>query len=517
MDGIRRITNTVRNYTATQLTQLKLSLLPQLQEAWAHAVNLGTGHMPPDDLERGLAPPAPAPAPDPDPGSRGRSSTAYLDGLRGVAALCVYLFHHASCHYGSDAALLRGPTARPLDRWQPLTLPFLGLIFNGGAGCVSVFFVLSGYVLARAPLRLLRHTDGPGPGPGPNPDPGSDRSRQRLVRALAAAAAKRPVRLYLPVVAVSLAVAVALQLPGRVLMTDWPPAQASVGAELRAWAAALAAVLDPLRRNDLSTPWFPYDPPAWTLAAELRGSLLVFSLAGALAAVRPAWRVGALAALAAVLLWGYAWEMACFVAGMTLVLWDLERPVADKGLLLRLRPHAALVAGLYLLGQVPMNPNPDRRVAEAVPGWGVLTRAVPARYHAAEYWRFWGTVGAVLVVGAVGRVRWARDVLGSRPLLRLGRVSFMLYLTHIPFLWTVADRVYRVLGGTVTAPRGGPWWADGLLAVPDRGWQGLSTRFLLAQMIILPANLALAEGATRLLDEPSVRLARWVAAKIYGK
>lgn len=89
---------------------------------------------------------------NPQPSSlKSRPSTTFLDGLRGLAALFVFLQHANPCNediskrgFGQDGS------------WQWTSLPFVRMLFTGGDAAVPVFFVLSGYVLSRGPLCLNR-------------------------------------------------------------------------------------------------------------------------------------------------------------------------------------------------------------------------------------------------------------------------------------------------------------------------------------------------------------------------
>ncbi|KAM3420414.1 hypothetical protein BST61_g3688 [Cercospora zeina] len=77
------------------------------------------------------------------------SDTAWLDGLRGVAALMVVLQHEQAMVYMGHAFCYHWP-----EQISPASWPILRLAFSGGSFAVVVFFVISGYVV---PRRLLRH------------------------------------------------------------------------------------------------------------------------------------------------------------------------------------------------------------------------------------------------------------------------------------------------------------------------------------------------------------------------
>lgn len=77
--------------------------------------------------------------------------TSWLDGLRGVAALFVFI-HHSSQIY--LRGLRPGYGSSP-EAYHILQLPVLRIVFSGGA-MVAIFFVISGYVLSTKPLLLAR-------------------------------------------------------------------------------------------------------------------------------------------------------------------------------------------------------------------------------------------------------------------------------------------------------------------------------------------------------------------------
>ena len=117
-----------------------------------------------------------------------------------------------------------------------------------------------------------------------------------------------------------------------------------------------------------------------------------------------------------------------------------------------------------------------------------------------------------MMVYSALRITWLQYLLDRRLAQYLGRVSLSLYLVHMPLLWTASHRVYRLFG-TIDHPDQ-PFWRANKLYVPDSGPQGLSTRFIVVQIVVFPVNLIFAEISTRLWDQPGITLSRWVAAKI---
>ncbi len=72
----------------------------------------------------------------------------YLDGIRGVAALCVFFYHFLLTFYSSFASF--DPKAVHLaNNLEILYGKSIFSVFTSGRFCVNIFFVLSGYVLSR--------------------------------------------------------------------------------------------------------------------------------------------------------------------------------------------------------------------------------------------------------------------------------------------------------------------------------------------------------------------------------
>lgn len=423
--------------------------------------------------------------------------TAFLDGLRGLAAFLVYLSHHVSWFYGPEDVIQHGYGYSGAKYFA--TLPFVRILFTGGNAAVAIFFILSGYVLSKSPLRKLH-----------------DGAFHECYRSLLSAIVRRPIRLFIPPAGFSLVFAFIMHLPGFLAphMT-WPERKESIFAEVVNWWIELCLALNPLQNHGIFEHWFPYNPPIWTIAIEYAGSMLIFILIAAYSYVKPWYRFLLFLFTDLVLFCSYKWSMALFMAGAVLAINDLEKfddALEVKRLLGRARSftyHVAFILGWFLLSQTAGTRDPERSLHTL--GWHWLTILTPQSYYDNEYWRFWNSIGAVLLIFGVLRMHWLQRLL-TRPSLRyLGKVSFSLYLIHIPFLWTVGDRIYRILGATRPEMQ---TWFDNRIPLPDLGPRGLSTRFIAAQCLILPLSLLVAETGTILLDEPSVKVGRWLVARI---
>src|SRR5450432_2074326 len=110
--------------------------------------------------------------------------TAYLDGLRGFAAFIVYWHHHQLWAHDAIGA---GPILENAfgynGHYYFACLPAVRTFFTGGHFAVSVFFVISGYVLSAKPLMLIHAGE-----------------HIKLADNLASALFRRWLRLFIPVI-----------------------------------------------------------------------------------------------------------------------------------------------------------------------------------------------------------------------------------------------------------------------------------------------------------------------------
>lgn len=455
-----------------------------------------------DDVERQAILVPDGPERQTQPNTRTRP-TAFLDGLRGLAALVVYMVHHLSWFYPPPDNIYHGFDYHGEKYFA--TLPFVRFFLTGGSAAVAIFFVLSGYVLSKSPLNVLYNGGVP-----------------QLYRNLLSATVRRPFRLFMPPAGVSLAVALIMQLPfGLAPRFTWPVAKDTIFAELANWFVELCHALNPFEKHGIFEKWFPYDPPVWTMPVEFEGSMLVFALIAASSLIKPRYRSPPLIFLGLCFLFFYQWAMACFVAGMVLALSDIEESgdiILERWRISRrARPfvyYLSFILGWYLLCQIAGTKDPE--LSYNTLGWYWLTMLTPRNYYNNEYWRFWLSIGAVLLVFAVLRLQWLQRFLTTPALRYLGKISFSLYLTHIPFLWIIGDRIYRIFGA-IKADSNMQTWFDNRLTIPDVGPRGLSLRFIVSQMFILFLNILLSHACTTFLDEPSVKFSRWIVTRLRQK
>ena len=398
--------------------------------------------------EHGPMPQSSGSASDPSGSQSTRGSSlrlASLDGLRGIAALVVLLYHLFLVAEPHLEQWLGPGFAAPLSfRWWLFSSPLSFII--AGPQAVLVFFLLSGIVLTLPVLRAPRYD-------------------------WLAYYPRRIIRLYVPVFASVLLAVVLLLLVKRTLtpIPGWQGANARELNPIEALGEALLVAPDP-RVNG----------PLWSLTWELAFSLLL-PIYVLIARRSPRWS-GALVLLSLVLI-AVGTEMAWR--------WLECLPVFLIG----------SIAAVHLdrLGSVAQRINRSSRHSL----WWTLTFAASillitgAGFTASiglqkPFTAITHLLGALVVVGGMGIVflsigsRAAQVVLGSRPAQWLGRVSFSLYLIHVPIVVTLAYAI---------------------------GW----SRWWLALVIGIAVSLIGAEAFTRLIEQPAHRLSRRVGRWVSGR
>ena len=422
--------------------------------------------------------------------------TSYLDGLRGFAAFLVYWGHHELWAHDAIGA---GPIFENgfgfNKEYHFATLPGIRTFFTGGHFAVSVFFVISGYVLSAKPLSLIHAGE-----------------VEKVGDNLASAMFRRWLRLHLPVIATTF-----------LYLTSWhlfrfravPDPQRTYRDELWNWYIELKNFTFVFRLG--GDPWFSYNFHLWSIPIEFRGSIIIYTVLLAFSRVKKNARlcleVGLIFYFMYIVDGAYC---AFFMAGMLLC--DLDLLAADNNLpqaFPRLEPYKEIIFySLFIisiyLGGVPSN-TLDVAVLRDTPGWRYLSYLKPqAVFDYKWFYLFWA---ATFMVASVPRIPWLKSFFETRFCQYLGRISFALYLVHGPILWSLGDRLYAAVGWAVE-PHAlkAPGWIN-LFPIPGIGPLGLELRFLLPHLILLPVTLWFAEIVTRLIDEPSVKFAQWAYRK----
>jgi peptidoglycan/LPS O-acetylase OafA/YrhL len=308
-----------------------------------------------------------------------------LDGLRGLAALSVFIHHVWSHQLGSDGV--------------PEAHGFWGVVGNELRLGVILFFVLSGYLLYRSFIHHLRHD-----------------TRPHLGRYLKRRAARILPAYYVAVIG-SFLLLWGSAIPGLGL----PPAD----------QLPLFAVFG---QNYSADTFLTLDSPTWTLCIEVGFYVLLPILVVALLRIRAGWRFQA-GAVAAMIAAGIAWRVAAveldagpiwenmlpawlpyFGFGMAVALWTEyarpERIPAGRTLLWLAAGSALIVANAALLA-TQAGTDASRLLSDLPSGIG------------------FALFTAVGLVGTGPALAWMR----TRWLIGLGIVSYGFYLWHLPLLF----------------------------------------------------------------------------------
>lgn len=421
--------------------------------------------------------------------------TAYLDGLRGLAALLVYWQHHELwAHPIEDAHIIENAFGFE-GHYRFASLPGVRILFNGGHFAVATFFVISGYVLSTKPLSLIQSGD-----------------QAKLADNLGSALFRRWLRLYTPLVATTFLYMLTWHAFGGMWIAG-AKKQGNIRDEIWWWYAELKNFS--FIFNMGGEPWLSYNYHLWSIPVEMKGSIVVYTTLLALSRATTKARLWCTAGLMYYFMYICdGWYCCLFMMGMFLA--DLDLLAAKRQLprlFARLDPYKHfiyyhLLAAAIYLGGVPMQTREVEQLGRNR-GWYYLSLLKPQAVF--DYKWFYLFFAAASLVASIPRIPWLRRFFETRFCQYLGRVSFSLYLVHGPVLWTVGDRIYTAVGwvganGTAQAENI-PQWVD-RFPLPKYGPMGLEVAFLLPHLVLLPLTFWCAEMVTRFIDEPAVRFAQ---------
>ncbi|KAK4098437.1 hypothetical protein N658DRAFT_223052 [Parathielavia hyrcaniae] len=461
----------------------------------------------------------------PSPGSLRLRRTSWLDGVRGVAAMAVFVFHAMGCW-----APIVPAWRADKDQTSFLQLPLVRTIFVAGGGAVSVFFVLSGYVLTHRCLRLIRAG-----------------SALEVYRAMASSTFRRGFRLYLPPILLTFCEMLATRFGFTPpLNFEFVPEPTFLG-QLGDWLVETNRLINPMHnfggaiRGVVQHP--KYDAVIWTIPVEFYGSMVCYLLLFTFARVsRPAPRMTSVAVLSLLSMALGSWNICCFTAGMLLADFNLGQELADDPAIIayrttpspssstattttttsrkrsRNRPllwTTTFLLSFYILG-FPTLVYPDART-NPMPGFETLRALIPSSSFSSsssaagsgvdigateDPARFWWSVAAAALLLSVSQVPRLRAVFESGLCQYLAKISFSLYLVHEFCLVLFGLRLQAWLLG-----------AAGADSERERGndkrvvyWGMCVVWFVVFTVPVF----ALAAQVERWVDMPSVRLAKWL-------
>lgn len=426
--------------------------------------------------------------------------TAYLDGMRGLAAFAVFMCHLSYGTFDLTHTYNAGEGDAKKDNTSFLQLPGIRLMYSGPP-MVAVFFVISGYVLSYKPLRQMQHQD-----------------HEALFSTLTSSVFRRALRLFLPCLASTFIVACLAQLGVYSLTEDFAIDMRNISEahavmaptawiQLRDWVHKMIDFINVFDWS-LYSGSVDLDQHLWTIPVEFRCSMALFITHVLVARMRPTVRVMTLCFL---LPWGTywdRWEMVPFWAGALLAQIDLldagqESLVGEQTLNAELRSKgtsrlkrafdvALFLTGLYLASY----PDADGHIS---PGYIQLTKMIPDR--CTQKHRFWPNIGAVMIVRATGNLSFLRrTIFESRMMQYLGKISFPLYVCHgfviHTFGYFVMDWVWTSIGG----------YED---------WHYFQMGFAFSALCIVVMTIWVSDMFLRTVDVRCVRFSRWLEGKLF--
>jgi peptidoglycan/LPS O-acetylase OafA/YrhL len=424
--------------------------------------------------------------------------TSYLDGLRGVAAFIVWIHHVTNIYF---PILTYGYNSGP-NTTHFFQLPFLRIIYSG-RGMVTVFFVISGYVLSYKSLKQIRKKE-----------------FAQLLDTLASAAFRRWLRLFLPLALATFLCMLVFWLGWYIESPTMPKLQASFAGQLWDWWQHFIWLSNPtmsIGGNDVY--YEPYGSQLWTIPREMRGSLAIYLTLLGVAKTGQAVRLTIFSGLIWYYFWIGQWDLGLFLSGMILAdvqlmteepawgtaMFSLSRFVPGWALRHKLKlQHGTTI--LMTLVAIHFLCFPDE-AANKTPGYGYLHAYTPAAYRNVNLTqRYWLCIGAILLVTAIC-FSPAVGFFNPTPLLQkpfliyfsqyLANISYALYVTHMLILSTVGIRIFNFWKGKTQTE-----FVFGCI-------EGILVDFFLC--------FWLADLFWRGVDAKSVQVAKWVAEKCFVK
>ncbi|MBA7489683.1 hypothetical protein ES702_00217 [subsurface metagenome] len=378
------------------------------------------------------------------------------------------------------------------------TFPGVRIFFSGGHFAVSIFFVISGYVLSHKPLQYI-HAD----------------EHIKLGENLSSALFRRWIRLFTPVACVTFCYMTSWHLFG--IKTEAQP-ESTYGTELWRWYKEFKNFS--FIFHGIEKPGLTYSYHVWSIPIEFRGSIVIYTSLISFSSMTHHVRLWCSAGLILYFLTIVdGWYCAMFVMGMLQC--DLNHLSSNDNLpacfsrLARFKKSlswACLAIGIYL-GGCPAANNDLDAFSKSL-GWHYLSYLKPEAMY--DYKWFFLFCAASLTTASIQQIPTLKRFFELRFNQYLGHVSFAFYLVHGPVMWTIGDRLYAATGcarasHAITASR----WIN-LLPIPGVGPLGMELNFLLPHLLILPVTLWAAEIVTKIFDQPSLRFSHWLYRRSIG-
>lgn len=431
--------------------------------------------------------------------------TAFLDGMRGLAALFVFFYHLS---YSSHDVLTAYGAGEDGQNREFLKLPFVRFIYTGPT-MVAIFYVVSGFALSYKPVRQMR-----------------GHKWSDLLHTISSSIFRRALRLYLPCIISTLLIVFLVRMGiyelTRDIANDWkrlPNVREThlhhfdtTSEQLNDWAHKMWTFIHPWSFGTKDTD-IDIDRHLWTIPMEFRSSLVLYLTQAGVARMKPLLRLATIGGLIIWCLFKDRWEMVLFYSGFFFAELNFMRGAlsmsdnsARGGLLGRLpslRPSqtkrlwSAFWLSIFLVG-IYLGSQPQQG-AEHSPGWATLTSLVPSfAEHKQRYWVSWG---AILLVWSTSNAPFLQRIFDNAPVQYLGKISFALYLMHGPVTHTIGygsmDILWRLIGTDTYLRK--------------------EIGFCIAAIIDIGTTVCVADFFWRAVDIPIVRFGKWFEDKCIVK
>ncbi|KAE9370605.1 hypothetical protein N431DRAFT_426969 [Stipitochalara longipes BDJ] len=419
--------------------------------------------------------------------------TSYLDGLRGVASFIVFMGHYTEENLGwyTEPYGLYEDGAKS----SPLQLPFVRVLYSARP-MVHIFFIISGYVLSYKPLKQIHA-----------------QQFSALTTTLSSSVFRRALRLFLPSFVTLFIMAVALYC-GLSDSRYAEPHFSLYSQLIHVWNICLRLLSASWAINDIDYPQPPYNPALWTIPIEFAQSLLLFVVILGLSRCITNVRLLLLAGISGFCFYSGELYTVEFLGGMFIaevtILQDgpLTSPSASPTILPKYTIEekskaecgstikkkliqafwiANIVSGLFIASWTNSH-------VEEVWGLRFLNAHTPEPY---EGQRVWFCLGAFQIVAAFTQLKGLQNLFTTPVAIYLGNISYALYLTHNLCL-------------TILEPRGVPW-LDHFFGKATFWGRHLS--WLGGLALFLPIIICVADLFWRVVDNPSVKFAKWLEGK----
>lgn len=424
--------------------------------------------------------------------TRPLAKTAYLDGIRGIAALGVVVLHMVLGFFPNSSYAYNGTPGR--DSF--FQMPFVRLLYTGQP---TIFFLISGYVLSISTIKKMRN-----------------KAWGALQQDLSSKIFRRMFRLYIPSIVATFIpmfmVSFGLfpevikfndQMPHHTF--NMAPREPTFFRQFWLWCKTIPPLFWPFDWENFSQN-SPYAYQLWTIAVEYRCSMILFLLHIGLARCPGKIRLMLNGLFSLYFLALDKWDVFLFTAGAFIAEVDIMRDEASDAHLPKTeagetKPTSAtrknsnqgllivgVILGLWILS-VP-----------AADIWNAWTFAILETWAPKNYkgiFRFWDAVGTVILIWSITGLPSVQRFFTRRIFLYLGNLSFSLYLTHtiaLKFLlYPMMPWLYSIFGYQTSFQYGLCFAIGGFCTVLFSCW--------------------IAEVFQRHVEEPSARFTKWIDTK----